>query len=312
MKHFIKFENKIIADKLINKALEFKKNPFSKIHLGKGKILGLLFFNPSLRTRLSTFKAAKNLGLEVIILSAGTDNWQIETEDGVIMNGQKAEHIKDAIHMFNLYCDIIGIRCFPGLIDQSKDYSEELINTFLKYSKIPVLSLESSTLHPLQSLADIITIEENKKTKPKVGLCWAEHIKPLPQSVANSFSQWSLGMEYELHIFQPLGFELNSDYTKGAVIHNDLKDIHFMDYVYVKNWSAYYEYGKMGPNNGEWKLKLKDIGLSKVMHCLPVRRNLELDDEIIESENSLIIQQAENRIYAAQSVLNYLLENEEA
>mgnify|MGYP002780651758 CR=1 FL=1 len=309
MKHFIKFENLALAEKLINQAKEYKKNPLINKELGSGKILGLLFFNPSLRTRLSTYKAAKNLGIDVVILSAGNDSWQIETESGTIMNGAKAEHIKDAINMFNNYCDLIGIRCFPELKNQIKDYREEIINNFLKYSKIPVINLESSTLHPLQSLADMITINEEKKSTPKLGLCWAEHIKALPQSVANSFAQWSLGLNYELHIFQPQGFELSEEFTKGAIIHNNLNELNKMDFIYFKNWSSYKEYGKIGPNDNKWQVKLKDIGSAKIMHCLPVRRNLEVFDELLDSENSLINQQAENRIYATQSVLSYLLEN---
>lgn len=309
MKHFIKFENLALAEKLINQAKEYKKNPLINKELGSGKILGLLFFNPSLRTRLSTYKAAKNLGIDVVILSAGNDSWQIETECGTIMNGAKAEHIKDAINMFNNYCDLIGIRCFPELKNQIKDYREEIINNFLKYSKIPVINLESSTLHPLQSLADMITINEEKKSTPKLGLCWAEHIKALPQSVANSFAQWSLGLNYELHIFQPQGFELSEEFTKGAIIHNNLNELNKMDFIYFKNWSSYKEYGKIGPNDNKWQVKLKDIGSAKIMHCLPVRRNLEVLDELLDSENSLINQQAENRIYATQSVLSYLLEN---
>lgn len=309
MKHFIKFENLALAEKLINQAKEYKKNPLINKELGSGKILGLLFFNPSLRTRLSTYKAAKNLGIDVVILSAGNDSWQIETESGTIMNGAKAEHIKDAINMFNNYCDLIGIRCFPELKNQIKDYREEIINNFLKYSKIPVINLESSTLHPLQSLADMITIDEQKITKPKLGLCWAEHIKPLPQSVANSFSQWSLGLKYELHIFQPKGFELSEEFTKGAIIHNNLIELNKMDFIYFKNWSSYKEYGKIGSNDNKWQVKLNDIGSAKIMHCLPVRRNLEVLDELLDSEHSLINQQAENRIYATQSVLTYLLEN---
>ncbi len=309
MKHFIKFENLELAEKLINKAKEYKKKPLIHKELGSGKILGLLFFNPSLRTRLSTYKAAKNLGIDVVILSAGNDSWPIETNSGTIMNGAKAEHIKDAINMFNNYCDLIGIRCFPELKNQIKDYREEIINNFLKYSKIPVINLESSTLHPLQSLADMITINEEKKSTPKLGLCWAEHIKALPQSVANSFAQWSLGLNYELHIFQPQGFELSEEFTKGAIIHNNLNELNKMDFIYFKNWSSYKEYGKIGPNDNKWQVKLKDIGSAKIMHCLPVRRNLEVLDELLDSENSLINQQAENRIYATQSVLSYLLQN---
>jgi len=313
MKYFTTVNDIYDATRLVKDALELKANPYSNSSLGKNKTLGLIFFNSSLRTRLSTQKAALNLGMHVIVMNIGTEGWALEYEDGSIMNGSSVEHIKDAAAVIGLYCDIIAVRCFPTLTNKQEDYSEKVLLQFMKYSKKPIISLESATLHPLQSLADIMTIEEYKKVEnPKIVLTWAPHIKPLPQVVANSFSEWVLKSNYELIITHPKGYELCEDYIKGAKIEYDQQTaLANADFVYVKNWSSYYDYGKVLDGNQEWLLnnqKMLVTNSAKVMHCLPVRRNLELSDELLDGENSLVLHQAENRIYAAQTVLKIMLE----
>ena len=313
MKYFTTVNDIYDATRLVKDALELKANPYSNSSLGKNKTLGLIFFNSSLRTRLSTQKAALNLGMHVIVMNIGTEGWALEYEDGSIMNGSSVEHIKDAAAVIGLYCDIIAVRCFPTLTNKQEDYSEKVLLQFMKYSKKPIISLESATLHPLQSLADIMTIEEYKKVEnPKIVLTWAPHIKPLPQVVANSFSEWVLKSNYELIITHPKGYELCEDYIKGAKIEYDQQTaLANADFVYVKNWSSYNDYGKVLDGNQEWLLnnqKMLVTNSAKVMHCLPVRRNLELSDELLDGENSLVLHQAENRIYAAQTVLKIMLE----
>lgn len=297
---------------LVNEAITLK-NTEKKLEIGKNKTIGLLFFNSSLRTRMSTQKAAQNLGMEVMILNVNNDGWALEFEEGAVMNGKTVEHIKDAAAVMGLYCDILAIRCFPNLENKEEDYADKIINQFIQYAKVPVVSLESATRHPLQSLADMITIQEHKtKEKPKVVLTWAPHIKPIPQVVANSFAEWTLASGYDLTITHPEGYELNEEFAKGAKIEfNQEKALQDADFVYVKNWSSYTDYGKVLPGNEDWMLtneKLKVTNSAKVMHCLPVRRNVELSDEVLDSENSLILQQAENRVYAAQTVLKKILE----
>jgi len=313
MKYFTTVNDIYDATRLVKDALELKANPYSNSSLGKNKTLGLIFFNSSLRTRLSTQKAALNLGMHVIVMNIGTEGWALEYEDGSIMNGSSVEHIKDAAAVIGLYCDIIAVRCFPTLTNKQEDYSEKVLLQFMKYSKKPIISLESATLHPLQSLADIMTIEEYKKVEnPRIVLTWAPHIKPLPQVVANSFSEWVLKSNYELIITHPKGYELCEDYIKGAKIeYNQQTALANADFVYVKNWSSYNDYGKVLDGNQEWLLnnqKMLVTNSAKVMHCLPVRRNLELSDELLDGENSLVLHQAENRIYAAQTVLKIMLE----
>ena len=314
MKYFTTVNDIANVTDLINESLEVKKKPFANSDLGKNKTLGLLFFNSSLRTRLSTQKAAMNLGMRVIVMNISNEGWALECEDGAIMNGSTVEHIKDAAAVMGLYCDIIGVRCFPTLVNKKEDYSEKVLLQFMKYSNVPLVSMESATLHPLQSLADMMTIAEHKKTdKPKIVLSWAPHVKALPQVVANSFSEWALKCEYDLTITHPEGFELCDDYTRGAIIEYDqqkaLKDA---DFVYVKNWSAYSDYGKIGNTNIDWLLNARKIEITnqaKIMHCLPVRRNVELSDELLDGPNSLVLAQAENRVYATQAVLKQLLES---
>lgn len=302
-------------NELVQEALALKKNPFEYSQLGKNKTLGLIFLNPSLRTRLSTQKAAMNLGMNVMMMNIDKDGWALEFEDGAIMNGNTVEHIKDAAAVIGLYCDVIGIRCFPGLKNKEEDYSEKIFLKFIEHCKMPVVSLESATLHPLQSLADLITITENwnKPHRPKVVLTWAPHIKPLPQAVANSFSEWMCKADMEFVITHPQNYELSEEFTQGAkVIYNQQEALKDADFVYVKNWSCFHDYGKIACTDNDWMLtheKLKHTNEAKIMHCLPVRRNVELSDELLDSPRSLVLQQAGNRLFAAQVVLKKILEN---
>lgn len=305
------------------KALAYKENPFADKHLGEDKRIGLLFLNPSLRTRLSTQIAARNLGMEAIVFNVDKEGWALEFEEGAIMSGNTVEHVKDAAPVLGHYFDILCIRTFPSLKNREDDYSEMFINQFIKYAGVPVISLESATLHPLQSLTDIVTIKEvlnaksngvvqGAKTKPKIVLTWAPHIKPLPQCVANSFAQWiNAWGEADFVITHPQDYELDEKFTKGATITHD-QDAALLnaDFVYVKNWSTYTDYGKVYENDPEWMLteeKLKATNSAKVMHCLPVRRNVELSDEVLDSTHSLVTQQAGNRVWAAQAVLSEIL-----
>ncbi|SHI39716.1 N-acetylornithine carbamoyltransferase [Flavobacterium terrae] len=312
MKHFTSVNDIDDPMALVKEAIA-QKNSKEIAQIGKNKTIGLLFFNLSLRTRMSTQKAAQNLGMEVMILNVNNDGWALEFEEGAVMNGKTVEHIKDAAAVMGLYCDILAIRCFPNLENKEEDYADNIIHQFIQYAKVPVVSLESATRHPLQSLADMITIQEHKiKEKPKVVLTWAPHIKPIPQVVANSFAEWTLASGYDLTITHPEGYELSEEFTKGATIEtNQQKALQDADFVYVKNWSSYTDYGKVLPITEDWMLtnkKLEVTNSAKVMHCLPVRRNVELSDEVLDNENSLILQQAENRVYAAQTVLKKILE----
>lgn len=313
MKYFTTVNDVPDAKALVKEALALKKNPHAFPELGKNKILGLIFFNSSLRTRLSTQKAALNLSMSVMVMNVNTEGWALEYEDGAVMNGTTVEHIKDAAAVMGLYCDIIAVRCFPTLVDKTADYREKVILQFMNYSGVPVVSLESATLHPLQSLADMMTVSETKKTEhPKIVLTWAPHVKALPQVVANSFSEWSLKCGYNLTIACPVGFELCEDYTRGAIIeHDQKKALKDADFVYVKNWSSYSDYGKVSQTHGDWLLtqqKMSVTNEARIMHCLPVRRNVELPDELLDAPTSLVLKQAENRIYAAQVVLKKILE----
>ncbi len=312
MKYFTTVHDVANPAQLIEEALALKQDPFAHALAGKHKTLGLIFFNMSLRTRLSTQKAALNLGMQVMVMNIGAEGWALEYDSGVVMNGDKVEHVKDAAAVMGLYCDIIALRCFPGLKDRAEDYSEKVLLQFMKYSNVPVISMESATLHPLQSLADLMTIGEYKKTeKPKVVLSWAPHIKALPQAVANSFSEWVLQSGYDLTITQPEGYELCEDYTRGAQIEYDQqKALADADFVYIKNWSSYSSYGQVRPLSSNWMPdgeRMKVTNAAKVMHCLPVRRNMELSDELLDGPQSLIRAQAENRIYAAQAVIRRML-----
>ena len=319
MKQFISVKDVANINALVKKALSYKQQPLLDKNLGAHKRIGLLFFNPSLRTRLSTQVAAQNLGMEPILFNVDKEGWALEFVEGAIMNGTTVEHIKDAAPVLGNYFDILCIRTFPSLQDRSADYSEHIIHQFIKYAGIPVVSLESATLHPLQSLTDIITMQESMhlsgtftNKKPKVVLTWAPHIKSIPQCVANSFSEWvNAWGEADFVITHPEGYDLSTEYTNGARITHDqqaaLKDA---DFVYVKNWSSYQNYGKVLCTDASWMLtnaKLAASNDAKVMHCLPVRRNVELSDEILDGANSLVTKEASNRVWAAQAVLSEIL-----
>lgn len=311
---FISAADVIDINALAAKALAYKAHPLSDKKLGEGKRIGCLFLNPSMRTRLSTQIAAQNLGMEAIIFNVGSEGWQLEFEEEAIMSGKTVEHVKDAAPIFGKYFDILAIRTFPSLVNKEDDYSELYMNQFIKYSGLPVVSLESATLHPLQSLTDVITIKETFKEnrKPKVVLTWAPHVKPLPQCVANSFSEWMNAWgEADFVITHPHDYELDKKFSGNApIIYNQDEALKDADYVYVKNWSTYNDYGKMYSNEPNWMLtqeKLKSTNNAKVMHCLPVRRNVELSDEILDSANSIVTQEAGNRVWAAQAVLSELL-----
>jgi N-succinyl-L-ornithine transcarbamylase len=314
MQHFTSVHDLPNLHEAIKEALALKKNPYQFEHLGKHRTMCLMFFNSSLRTRISTQKAADNLGLRTIVFNINEDGWKIETEFGVIMDGDKSEHIKEAAGVIGRYVDIIGVRSFPGLKDRAYDYSEPVINQFIKYSGVPVMSMEAATGHPLQGFADIITIEEHKTiARPKVVLTWAPHPKCLPQAVPNSFAQWSIAAGYDVVITHPKGYELNPEFTKGATIEYDQdKAFAGAHFIYAKNWSNYEDYGKILSTDRAWTVTAAKMALTnnaKFMHCLPVRRNMIMTDEVIDSPNSIVLDEAENRIYSAQTVLKKILEN---
>ncbi|MFN2457847.1 MAG: acetylornithine carbamoyltransferase [Chitinophagaceae bacterium] len=319
MKQFISVDDVPDINGLVRKAQAYKSEPFKDNLLGANKRIGCLFLNPSMRTRLSTQIAAQNLGMEAIIFNVGQEGWALEFEEGVVMNGSAVEHVKDAAPVFGKYFDILAIRTFPSLKNREDDYSELFINQFVMYAGIPVISLESATLHPLQSLTDILTIKEQIPPSSKSGvkglkivLSWAPHVKPLPQCVSNSFAQWvNAWGESNFVITHPEGYDLAEEFTKSAMITTNqeeaLKDA---DFVYIKNWSSYKDYGKILCDDKNWMLtnrKLQITNNAKVMHCLPVRRNVELSDEILDGPNSIITQQAANRVWAVQAVLSEML-----
>ena len=300
----------------LREALEVKRDRFAYKHLGENKTLLMIFFNSSLRTRLSTQKAAMNLGMNVMVLDVNQGAWKLETERGVVMDGDKAEHLLEAIPVMGSYCDIIGVRSFAGLTDRKADYEERVIEQFIKYSGRPVFSMEAATRHPLQSFADMITIEEYKRTaRPKVVLTWAPHPKALPQAVANSFAEWVLKSDCEFVITHPKGYELDEKFTRGATIEYDQrKAFEGADFIYAKNWSAYSgnNYGKVLCEDRDWTVDAEKMALTNnayFMHCLPVRRNMIVTDEVIEAPTSLVIPEAANREISAQVVLKRMLED---
>ena len=319
MRNFISVNDVKDIDALVQKALAYKSNPLKDKTLGADKRIGCLFLNPSMRTRLSTQIAAMNLGMEAIVFNVGQEGWALEFEEEAIMSGSTVEHVKDAAPILGKYFDILAIRTFPSLKNREDDYSELFIKQFIKYTGIPVVSLESATLHPLQSLTDIVTIQEihfnsplGAGGKPKIVLTWAPHVKPLPQCVANSFSQWvNAWGKADFVITHPEDYELDEQFTEGAkVIYDQEEALKDADFVYVKNWSTYRDYGKIYTNNPKWMLTNKRWQLTnnaKVMHCLPVRRNVELSDEILDGPMSVVTQQAANRVWAAQAVLAEIL-----
>ena len=294
----------------ITEAIALKKAPFEHKNLGKNKTLVMLFFNASLRTRLSTEKAAKNLGMDVICLQI-SNSWNLEFEDGTIMNLSTSEHIKEAAKVIAQYADIIAVRAFPTLKDKELDYAEVIMNSFSKYADVPVVNLESSTAHPLQALADAITINEfNSDAMPNVVLSWAPHPKALPQSVANSFVNMMQKLHVNLTITHPKGYELSTEITKDTQVnYNQEEALKNADFVYVKNWSSYADYGQILSQDSNWMITKHKLNNAKFMHCLPVRRNVVVEDAVLDSDNSLVINQANNRTYAAQVVLKNILEN---
>ncbi len=312
MHHFTSIHDAYNIPQLVNEALLMKRAPHSDCFIGKNKTIGLLFFNSSLRTRLSTQKAAQNLGMNVMVMNVGADSWQLEMNEGVIMNGDKAEHVSEAAAVIGQYCDIVGLRSFPSLVNREEDYSELVLNQFMKYTGRPILSLESATRHPLQSLTDLITIQEHKKTaRPKVVLTWAPHVKALPQCVPNSFAEWMNHSDVDFTIAHPKGYELAPEFSgKARICHDPKEAFEGADFIYAKNWSSYQEYGKILNSDPAWMVtmeKMKLTNQAKFMHCLPVRRNVVVEDAVLDSDHSIVIQQAGNRVWAAQTVLKEML-----
>ncbi|MDF2551120.1 MAG: N-acetylornithine carbamoyltransferase [Chryseobacterium sp.] len=320
MKKFTSVSDVENLQEIIKKALQIKENPLSETEKGKGKTIGLVFLNSSLRTRLSSQIAAQNLGLNVLTLNAAQEAWNLEFADGAVMNGDTVEHIKDAIEVLNQYCDIIAVRCFAGMKSKEDDVNESILSQFEQHAKVPIISLESATRHPLQSLADCITITENLghfdklsvNRKPKVVLTWAPHIKPIAHAVGNSFAEWMQVMDVDFVIANPEGYDLDKNFTKDVkVIHNQDEALKDADFIYVKNWSSFDDYAAMPEVKENWMLtneKLANTNQGKVMHCLPVRRNVELSDEVMDGGNSIIYQQTKNRIFSAQAVFSEILD----
>lgn len=312
MRHFTSLYDVDSVPELLQQAQSLKEAPFSAQALGRNRSMALIFLNPSLRTRLSTQKAAQNLGIQTMVMNMGAEGWQLETDFGVVMDGKKAEHVKEAAAVIGSYVDLVGIRSFPQLQDRREDEKEVFLSAFRQYSGVPVISLESATLHPLQSLADLMTIEELKTTsKPQITMSWAPHVKPLPHAVPHSFAQWALHQGLELTIAQPKGYELDPAYTQGATIsHNQEEALQGADFVYAKSWAALSPYGQMPEVQENWCLDGRKMALTQqawFLHCLPLRRNLIATDEVLDGPRSAVIQQAENRLWTAQAVLKQLL-----
>ncbi|HPB77852.1 MAG TPA: N-acetylornithine carbamoyltransferase [Bacteroidales bacterium] len=314
MKHFTSVKDMGPLDKAIQEALNIKKQKYAASDLGKNRTALLIFFNSSLRTRLSTQKAAENLGMHVIVLDVQQGAWNLETRKGIIMDGDKPEHLLEAIPVMGCYADMIGVRSFARFQSKEEDYGEVILNQFIQYSGKPVISLESATRHPLQSFADHITIEEYKtKDRPRVVLTWAPHLKALPQAVPNSFAEWMVAAGYQLTITHPKGYELDESFTQGAKItYNQQEAFRDADFIYAKNWSAYRDpgYGRILSTDRSWMVDGKKMELTNnalFMHCLPVRRNMIVTDEVLDSPRSIVIPQAANREIAAQVVLGRIL-----
>ncbi|MDE7442248.1 MAG: acetylornithine carbamoyltransferase [Muribaculaceae bacterium] len=302
-------------DQALAEAAAVKRDRFAFTELGRNKTLLMIFFNSSLRTRLSTQKAAMNLGMNVMVLDVNQGAWKLETERGVVMDGDKAEHLLEAIPVMASYCDIIGVRSFAGLKDKREDYEERVIEQFIRYSGRPVFSMEAATRHPLQSFADLITIEEFKtKERPKVVMTWAPHPRALPQAVPNSFAEWMNATDYDFVITHPRGYELDPKFVGKAVVEYDQRRaFEGADFIYAKNWSAYADpnYGKVLSTDRDWTVDSAKMALTDnafFMHCLPVRRNMIVTDDVIESERSIVIPEAANREISAQTVIKKMLE----
>ncbi|HPR31657.1 MAG TPA: N-acetylornithine carbamoyltransferase [Prolixibacteraceae bacterium] len=298
----------------LDEAFQVKANPFGFQHLGKNKTMILLFFNSSLRTRLSTQKAAMNLGMNTMVLDVNQGAWKLETERGVVMDGDKAEHLLEAIPVIGSYADIIGVRSFARLENRDEDYNEVILNQFIQHSGVPVVSMEAATRHPLQSFADLVTIEEYKKTKrPRVVLTWAPHPRALPQAVANSFVEWMRQTDYELIVTHPEGYELDPVFMGDVKVeYNQMRAFEGADFIYAKNWASYRRYGEILSTDRNWTVSDRQMAVTnhaKFMHCLPVRRNMVVTDSVIESPDSIVIPEAANRVVSAQAVLKMILEN---
>ena len=313
MKNFISVKDIPDFKKALDVAFDVKKNPFAYGHLGKNKTMVLIFFNSSLRTRLSTQKAAMNMGMNTMVLNVNEDGWQLESELGVIMDGDKPEHLREAIPVIGTYCDIIGVRAFAKFKNKEDDYRETILQQFIDYAGVPVVSMEGATRHPLQSFADLLTIEELKnKPRPKVVLTWAPHPRALPQAVANSFVEWMQLQDYELVVTHPKGYELAPEFMGNVKVEYDQKKaFEGADFIYAKNWASYTDYGQILSKDFSWTVDSEKMALTnnaKFMHCLPVRRNVVVSDDVIDSPNSVVVQQAANRLVTAQAVLKMILE----
>ena len=314
MKQFLHVSDIGDLGKALEEAKQVKATPFAWQNLGKNKTIILIFFNNSLRTRLSSQKAALNLGMNPIVLNINGDSWKLETQLGVVMDGDKSEHLREAIPVIGSYCDIIGVRSFAGLKDKDFDYNETILNQFIEYSGRPVISLESGTVHPCQAFADLLTIEEHKKTKrPKVVMTWAPHPKSLPQAVPNSFAEWMNAADVDFVITQPEGYELDPRFVgKAKVEYDQIKALEGADFVYAKNWSSVSHYGQVLNVDRSWTVGAKQMAVTNnafFMHCLPVRRNMIVADEVIDSPQSLVIPEAANRVVSAQVVKKSMLES---
>jgi N-succinyl-L-ornithine transcarbamylase len=314
MKNYLTLEDIPNLQQAVDQVIALKKEPYSNEYLGRQKTLGMLFFNPSLRTRLSTQKAAQHLGLKTMVMNFSNEAWALEFEDGTKMSGLRSEHIKEAAAVVSQYCDMVAIRAFASLTDKHKDEEEQVLHNFSCYASIPVINMESATAHPLQALADAVTINEQRLTKrPKIVLTWAPHPKALPHAVGNSFSRMVQQLDADFVIAQPEGYELNPEITKNTpIIYDQEEAIKDADFVYAKNWCSYSDYGKILKTDAQWMLTAKKMKLTnnaKFMHCLPIRRNVVVTDDVLDHPNSLVIEQANNRTYAAQWVLKQLLEN---
>ncbi|MEN1784548.1 MAG: acetylornithine carbamoyltransferase [Bacteroidota bacterium] len=310
MKHYLSINDLGALSQAVQEGLALKKAPLAHAQLGHQKTIGLLFFNNSLRTRLSTQKAAQNLGIKVMVMNFGNEGWQLEYEDGVVMDGGKAEHIREAAQVVSQYCDIVAIRAFAGLQDREMDEKEIVLRGFMEHASIPVVNMESSVAHPLQALADAITLAEHSTVaKPKVVLSWAPHPKALPHAVANSFVTMMQHQNADFVITHPEGYDLSPSITKGCYItHNQEEAFANADFIYVKNWSSYSNYGQVLSQDRNWTITQEKLGGAKFMHCLPVRRNMVVADGVLDGNQSLVIEQANNRTYAAQLVLKRLLD----
>jgi len=314
MKHFTSVKDIPGIKKALEVAFDVKKNPFGYQHLGKNKTMVLIFFNSSLRTRLSTQKAAMNMGMNTMVMNVGEDGWQLESELGVVMDGDKPEHLLEAVPVIGSYCDVIGVRSFARFQNKEDDYSEKILNQFVKYAGVPVVSMEAATRHPLQSFADLVTIEEYKtKERPKVVLTWAPHPRALPQAVPNSFVEWMRETDYELVVTHPKGYELAPEFMGDVKVEYDQKKaFEGADFIYAKNWSSYANYGQILSKDFAWTVDEEKMALTdnaKFMHCLPVRRNVIVTDAVIDGPNSIVIPQAANREVTAQAVLKMILED---